>query len=198
MVEVMKVMVTSLKSPHSQTATPDVPNPTAGHCWPTPRWRLLGTQGQVWASLLWGHCSFLLHPGVQGSVCALQESFPQSCVSSGSSVVGLMVTPPGGLKPYPGPLHPEPLPLRQATADPSLHRRCSKTVCLSLCGVPGSCCTQGWLEPSERLWGAWGLILNMISPLLPSYWDVSVLGRGVSPHSHSRATVSCNLTITAY
>ena len=44
------------------------------------------------ASLLWGHCFFLLGPGAQGSVCALQESFPQSYVSSGSSVVGLMAT----------------------------------------------------------------------------------------------------------
>ena len=25
--------------------------------------RLLDTQGQVWVSLLWGHCSFLLGPG---------------------------------------------------------------------------------------------------------------------------------------
>ena len=27
-------------------------------------WRLRDTQGQVWVSLLWGHCSFLLGPGV--------------------------------------------------------------------------------------------------------------------------------------
>ena len=26
-------------------------------------WRLLNTAGQVWVSLLWGHCSFLLGPG---------------------------------------------------------------------------------------------------------------------------------------
>ena len=43
-------------------------------------------------SLSWGHCSFLLGPDAQGSVCALQESISQYCVSSGSSVVGLMVT----------------------------------------------------------------------------------------------------------
>ena len=55
-------------------------------------WRLLDTLGQVWVSLLWGHCSFLLGPGAQVSVCALQESISQSCVSSGSSMVGLMVT----------------------------------------------------------------------------------------------------------
>ena len=33
--------------------------------------RLLDTLGQVWVSLLWGHCSFLLGPSAQGSVCAL-------------------------------------------------------------------------------------------------------------------------------
>ena len=39
--------------------------------------------------------SLLLSPGswcTQGSVCALQESVSQSCVSSGSSMVGLMAT----------------------------------------------------------------------------------------------------------
>ena len=38
--------------------------------------RLLDTHGQVWVSLLWGHCSFLLGPGAQGSVSALQGSVP--------------------------------------------------------------------------------------------------------------------------
>ena len=36
-------------------------------------------------------------------------------------------------------------------------------------------------EPSERLWQVWGLILNMISPLLPSCWVFSfAFGCGVS------------------
>ena len=49
-------------------------------------------------------------------------------------------------------------------------------------------CTQGWLKPSEHLWWVWGLILNMILPLLPSCWGLSfVFGCGVSPHSHSFA-----------
>ena len=55
-------------------------------------WRLLETHRQIWISLLRGHCSFLLDPSAQGSVFALQESIPQSGVSSGSSMVGLMVT----------------------------------------------------------------------------------------------------------
>ena len=64
---------------------------------------------------------------------------------------------------YPSLLHPRPLSLWQSTADAYHHRRCSQ-FCLSLCGVLGSWCAQGLLEPSERLWQEWGLILNMNSP----------------------------------
>ena len=60
--------------------------------------------------------------------------------------------------------------------------------CLSLCGVSGSWCTQGLFEPFEHLWRVWGLILNMISPLLPSCWGFSfVPGRGIFPNSCSSA-----------
>ena len=45
--------------------------------------------------------------------------------------------------------------------------------CLSLCRVSGSCCTQSLFGPSGRLWWVWGLILNVISPLLPSCWGFS-------------------------
>ena len=43
--------------------------------------RLLDIHGQVWVSLLWGHCSFLLGPSVHKVlVCALQESvYPVLC-----------------------------------------------------------------------------------------------------------------------
>ena len=51
---------------------------------------------------------------------------PQSNVSSGSSMLGLMMTSSKGLMPHPGLLHPEPLPLQQATAHPYLCRRHSK------------------------------------------------------------------------
>ena len=52
---------------------------------------------------------------------------------------------------------------------------------LSLCGVSGSWCIQGLFEPSECLWQIKGLILNTISPLLPSCWGISfALGLGVS------------------
>ena len=49
---------------------------------------------------------------------------------------------------------------------------------LSLCGVSGSWCTQGFFEPSEHLWREWGLILNANSPLLLSCWGFSTLGCG--------------------
>ena len=93
MEEVMKIMVTSFKRSHACTATLSAPNPAAGHHRPTPP---LETPGHSQASLgqsLVG--SLLLSPGswcTQGSVCALQESVSQSCVSSGSSMVGLMAT----------------------------------------------------------------------------------------------------------
>ena len=74
MVEVMKIMVISFKRSHVCTATLSAPNPAAATSDPCLSWRLLDTHRQVWVSLLWDHCSFLLGPGAQGSVCAHQES----------------------------------------------------------------------------------------------------------------------------
>ena len=60
---------------------------------PRLRWRLLDTHGQVWVSLLWGHCSFLLGPDVHKVLFVCSKSlFPQYCVSSGISMVGLVAT----------------------------------------------------------------------------------------------------------
>ena len=177
-------MVTSFR--RSQSVPPTLYQATAD---PRLHWRLLDTHRQVWVSLLWGHCSFLLGPGAQGSVWALQESVSQSCVSSGGSMAGLMATSPiRWLMPYPRLLHPDPLPLQQATADLYLLKRHSDIVCLSLCGISGSWCTQAMFEPSERLWQVWGLILIVISPLLPYCWGFSfAVGCGVS-QSHFSAT----------
>ena len=92
-VEVMKIMVTSFKRSHSCTAMLTVPNPEAGQHRPTPPLETLGhSQASLGQSLVG---SLLLSPGSwcpQGSVCALQESIPHSCVSSGTSMVGLMAT----------------------------------------------------------------------------------------------------------
>ena len=63
--------------------------------------------------------------------------------------------------PYPGLLHPEPPPLRQATVDRTSAGDTQTQFWLNLCGVSGSWCTQGLFEPSEHLWQEWGLILNV-------------------------------------
>ena len=90
MVEVIKIMVTSFQKSHAGTVTLSAPNPAAGHCRLRPLPRLLDTHGQVWVSLLWGHCSFLLGPGVQKVLFVPSKSlFPQSYVSSGGSMVGV-------------------------------------------------------------------------------------------------------------
>ena len=60
---------------------------------------------------------------------------------------------------------------------------------LNLCGMSGSWCAQGMFEPSEHLWQVWSLILNVISPLLPSCWGFSfALGCGIPPQSCSSTT----------
>ena len=51
------------------------------------------THRQVWVSLLWGHYSFLLGPGVHKVLFVPSKSlFPQSCVSSDGSMAELMAT----------------------------------------------------------------------------------------------------------
>ena len=74
----------------------------------------------------------------------------------------------------------EPLPLQQATVDPDLHTQTLKGRSGSVSvGSPGV--HKVLFEPSECLWQVWGLILNVISPLLPSCWGFSfALGHGVS------------------
>ena len=52
-------------------------------------------------------------------------------------------------------------------------------VWLSLCGF-SYCALWVLFEPSECLWWVWGLILNVILPLLPSCWGFSfALGHGL-------------------
>ena len=56
-------MVTSFRSSHDalqHSVPPALQQATAD---PRHNQRLLDTHGQVWVSLLWGHCSFLLGPG---------------------------------------------------------------------------------------------------------------------------------------
>ena len=107
---------------------------------PRPCWRLLDTHRQVWVSLLWGHCSFLLGPGVHKVFFVPSKSlFPQSCVSSGGSVVGLMVT--SSKRAYAIPRSTA--PRAPAPADPYLLRRYSNTILSqSLRGLWVPVCTR--------------------------------------------------------
>ena len=129
--------------------------------------------------------SLLLSSGswcAQGSVCALQES-----VSPGLCKFSWLY---GGVN---GDLLQEGLCHTQVCCtqgpcpcdSPFLTRTSAGDIqtqfCLGLCGVSGSWCTQGLFEPSEHLWRVWGLILNMIFPLLPYCWGFSfALGHGVT------------------
>ena len=117
------------------------PDPAAGTVNSCLCQKFLDTHRQVWLSLLWGHCSFLLGLGVQKFLFVPSKSlFPPSCLSSGGSMVGLMVTSSKRAYVNPSLLHPEPLPLWQSTADPYLHRRRSNAVL------------------SQSLWGPWVLV----------------------------------------
>ena len=125
--EVMKIMATSFKRSPGRTATLRAPNPAAGHGRPTPPQRLLDTHGQVWVSLLWGHWSFLLGPGAhKGLFVSSKGLFPQSCVSSGSSMVGLIATFSKRAYAIPRSVAPRALPLQQSTDDPYFCRRSFK------------------------------------------------------------------------
>ena len=89
----MKLMVTSFKRSHAGTALLSVSDSVVGHCQPKPSLETPGHSGQVWVSLLWRHCSLLLRPGVHRILVLPSKGlFPQSCVSSGCSMVGLMMT----------------------------------------------------------------------------------------------------------
>ena len=70
-----------------------------------------------------------------------------------------------------------PLPTHTSTGDAQTQ------FCLSLCGVPGSWCSESLFEPSECLWQEWGLILNATLPLLLSGWGFSA---GVQPQQDPR------------
>ena len=105
---------------------------------PQLQWRLLDTHGQVWVSLLWGHCSLLLGSGAYKAVCALQESVSTGLCKFWRLYGGLMMT--SSKKAYAIPMTPAPsVPVpAQVTADPYLHRRHSNTqrqALLSLWGL---------------------------------------------------------------
>ena len=91
MVEIVKTMVTSFKRFYAGTATFSALNPAASHHDARLCWRLLHPTGKsetvscgITATFSW----ILVHKVL---FVPSKSLFPQSCVSSGSSMVGLMV-----------------------------------------------------------------------------------------------------------
>ena len=149
-----------------------------------------------------GHCSFLRGPGAHKVLCMPSKSlFPEPCKFWWLS---------GGVN---GDILPEGLHQTHVCCTQSPFP-CGRPLLISTCAgdtqtlksrfgsVPvGFPAVQKVLfMPSECLWSVWGLILNAISPLLPSCWSFSfAYGCGVSffggiQHSlvDGCSAVSCN------
>ena len=157
-VEVMKIMGTSFTRSHAFPATLNAPNPAAGHHRPTPPWRLLDTHGHVWVSLLWGRCSILLGPGAHKVLFVPSKSlFPQSCVSSGSSMVGLMATSSKRAYAIPRSAAPRaPVPVAVHCWPIPPQRDTQTQFCLRPCSFFESWCAKGMFEPFE-----WGMVFDV-------------------------------------
>ena len=145
MVEAMKIKVTSLKRSHAYTATLSAPNSAAGHHQPMPP---LETPGDSWANLgqsLMESLLLFLCPGAHKVLHVLQESISQSCVSSGiyGGVNGDLI--------HEGLCHTQVCCTQSPCSCGSLPPTHTSTgdaqtqFCLSLCGVPESWCTQGFV-----------------------------------------------------
>ena len=137
MVEVMKIMATSFKRSHDALLHSLPPTLQQATTDPHPCWRLLDTPGQVWVSLLLGYYSFLLGPGVQGSVCAFQEPVsPVLCkfwrLYGGvhGDLLGLCHTQACCTQ--------SPWPCGSPLLTHTSTGNTQKQFCLSLCGVSGS------------------------------------------------------------
>ena len=74
--EVVKIMAASFKRSHAHTAALSAPTLHQATTAPRLCQRLLDTHGQVWVSLLWGHCSFLLGSLVHRSLFVPSKSVP--------------------------------------------------------------------------------------------------------------------------
>ena len=173
---VMKITVSSFKRSHAHTAGLSAPEPVAGHHWPTSPPETPGhSRACLGQSLM---VSLLLSPGfwyTQDFVPS-KSLFPLSCVSSGGSMVGSMVTsstrayttPRSAAPRAPAPVagHCWPLPPQETLK----HSSDSVSLCTRFCLSP-LCISDGYE----------GLILNVIFPLLPSFWVFPfALGHGVS------------------
>ena len=130
--------------------------------------RLLDSPGQVWVSLLWGPCSFLLGPVAHKVLSVPPKSlFPQFCVSSAGSVVGLIVISSKRAYAIPRSAVPRAPALEVGHCLPVPPQETLK-------GRPGSVSVGSLgahkvlFKPSEYIWQVWDLIIKAISPLLSS------------------------------
>ena len=114
----MQVLLYSvLPTLHQATTNPHLPQ------------RLLDTHEQVWVSVLWGHCCFLLGPDeCKVLFVPFKSLFSQPCVSSGGSIVGLMASCSKRAYSLPRSTAPRALPLQQSAAELYLLRRYPNTV----------------------------------------------------------------------
>ena len=172
MVEVMKIMATFFKRSSSGTAALSAPNPAAGHCQPRPPPETSGhSQANLGQSLVG---SLLLSPGswyTQVFICALQESVsPILCkfwwlyggVNADllqESLCHIQVC----CTQSPCPCS-RPLLTHTSRGDTQTLKGRSDSVSV---GYPGEHKVWVLFVLPECLWWVWGLILNMILPLLP-------------------------------
>ena len=182
MVEVMKIMATSFRRFHDALRT-QCPDPAAGHRWPPPPPE---TPGHSWASpgqSLVG--SLLLSPGSWCTRFCLCP--PRVCFQ----VLGKFWRLYGGVNDdllKEGLCHTQvcctqnpcpcsrPLLTCMFTGDTQTLKGRAGSVSV---GSPGT--HKVLYDPYKCLWQVWGLILNVISPLLPSCWGFSFALRcGVS------------------
>ena len=164
-----------LQKSHLCTGALSDPDPVVGH-WHTSVGDSWTPQASLDQSLVE---SLLLSPGSwcpQGFFVSSKSLFSQSCVSSGSSVAGLMATLPKRAYAIPRSTAPRASATAAGHCWPAPPQETLKQFWLSLCGISG-----GLFEPSKRFWWAWGWILNVTLPLIPSFWVFSfALGCGVS------------------
>ena len=159
--------------------------PTLQHATTDPHFccRPLDTHRQVWVYILWGQCSFLLGPGSHNILSMPSKSvFPQSCVSSGGSMMGLM-----------GSLLQEGLCHTQVYCTQSPCPCCRPLPTYTSSGHSDTVLSQS-LGPAAHklclsLWASLaGMGLNVICTLLPTCWGFFfALGHGITPQNLSGA-----------
>ena len=169
MVEVPSMMTASFKRSHAHTAALGALDPAAGHCWSMPLPEMPGHSRASLGQSVVG--SLLLSPGswcTRFCLCLQESVFPVLC-----KFWWLYGVVNGDL-------------LQEGLWHTQIY--CTQSPCpcgrsLLTCTFAGDTSTlmapslwDLWVlvcKPSEYLWQVWGLILNVILPLLPSCWGFS-------------------------